>query len=50
MLGEPTPHETDPIGQMFAFENRVAKAGGGDAFADVGKRDFFAGEYKGNAR
>ena len=46
MLGEPTPHEADPIGSQFAFEKRVVKAGGGDGFADVWKRDFFAWEYK----
>jgi hypothetical protein len=47
MLGEPTPHEADPIGSQYAFEKRVSKAAGGDGFADVWKRDFFAWEYKG---
>jgi hypothetical protein len=47
MLGEPTPHEADPIGASYAFEKRVSKAAGGDGFADVWKRDFFAWEYKG---
>jgi type II restriction/modification system DNA methylase subunit YeeA len=47
MLGEPTPHEADPTGTQYAFEKRVSKAGGGDGFADVWKRDFFAWEYKG---
>jgi SAM-dependent methyltransferase len=47
LLGEPTPHEADPTGSQYAFEKRVAKAGGGDGFADVWKRDFFAWEYKG---
>src|SRR5664280_2245389 len=47
MLGEPTPHEADPIGAQFAFEKRVSKAAGGDGFADVWKRDFFAWECKG---
>ncbi len=47
MLGEPTPHEVDPIGSQYAFEKRVVKAGGGDGYADVWKRDFFAWEYKG---
>ena len=42
MLGEPTPHEADPVGAHFAFEKRVGKAAGGDGFADVWKRDFFA--------
>ena len=41
MLGEPTPHEADPIGAQYAFEKRVSKAAGGDGFADVWKRDFF---------
>ena len=50
MLGEPTPHEADPIGAQFAFEKRVSKAAGGDGFADVWKRDFFAWEYKGKNR
>jgi hypothetical protein len=47
MLGEPTPHEADPIGAQYAFEKRVSKAAGGDGFADVWKRDFFAWEHKG---
>jgi hypothetical protein len=47
MLGEPTPLEADPTGEHYAFERRVEKAGGGDGFADVWKRDFFAWEYKG---
>jgi restriction-modification enzyme MmeI-like protein len=48
MLGEPTPHEADPTGEFYAFEKRVTKAGGGEGFADVWKRDFFAWEYKGH--
>ena len=47
MLGEPTPHDADPTGTQYAFEKRVTKAGGGEGFADVWKRDFFAWEYKG---
>lgn len=42
MLGEPTPHEADPIGEWFAFEKGAGKLGGGDGFADVWKRGFFA--------
>jgi hypothetical protein len=30
MLGDPTPHEADPIGAQYAFEKRVSKAGGGE--------------------
>lgn len=48
ILGEPTPHEADPTGSHYAFEKRVVKAGGGEGFADVWKRDFFAWEYKGH--
>ena len=48
MVGEPTPHEADPTGEQYAFEPRGEKAGGGDGFADVWKRGFFAWEYKGN--
>ena len=47
LLGEPTPHEADPTGEHYAFEKRVIKGGGGDGFADVWKRGFFAWEYKG---
>ncbi|MFP5342391.1 MAG: class I SAM-dependent DNA methyltransferase [Candidatus Limnocylindria bacterium] len=47
MLSQPTPHDADPTGESYAFERRVEKAGGGDGFADVWKRDFFAWEYKG---
>ncbi|MGK2852017.1 MAG: type IIL restriction-modification enzyme MmeI, partial [Candidatus Limnocylindrales bacterium] len=47
MLGEPTPNEADPTGEHYAFEKRVVKGGGGDGFADVWKRGFFAWEYKG---
>ena len=47
MLGEPTPHDADPTGTQYAFEKGVEKAGRGEGFADVWKRDFFAWEYKG---
>jgi len=50
MLGEPTPHDADPTGSHYAFERRVTKAGGGEGFADVWKRAFFAWEYKGSYR
>jgi hypothetical protein len=50
IVGEPTPHEADPTGDHYAFERRVEKAGGGDGFADVWKRDFFAWEYKGKRK
>lgn len=47
MLGEPGPADVDPSGESYAFEKGAAKAGGGEGFADVWKRGFFAWEYKG---
>ena len=45
-LGVPHPTQEDEIGASYTFEKRVAKAGGGEGFADVWKRGFFAWEYK----
>ncbi len=50
LVGEPGPLEADPTGESYAFERRVEKAGGGDGFADVWKRDSFAWEYKGKRK
>jgi len=50
MLGEPTPNEADPTGTTYAFEKAVAKAAGGDGFADVWKKGFFGWEYKGKRK
>lgn len=36
----------DPRGEWFTFEKGVTKTGGGDGFADVWKRNYFAWEYK----
>ncbi|MHB8398673.1 MAG: class I SAM-dependent DNA methyltransferase [Candidatus Limnocylindrales bacterium] len=47
MLGEPTPSDADPTGTWYAFEKGASKLGGGDGYADVWKRGFFAWEYKG---
>ena len=47
ILGEPTPAIADPQGSFYTFEKGVDKVGGGDGFADVWKRGFFAWEYKG---
>lgn len=47
LLGHPTPAEADPTGDSFCFEKDAAKHGGGDGFADVWKKGFFAWEYKG---
>jgi len=41
-----TPAEADPAGEFFTFEKGAAIVGGGDGWADVWKRGFFAWEYK----
>ena len=50
MLGVPTPNEADPTGDFYAFEKGAGKLAGGEGFADVWKRDFFAWEYKGKKK
>ena len=40
------PVTADPKGEWFTFEKGVTKTGGGEGFADVWKRNFFAWEYK----
>ncbi len=47
MLGHPTPADADRAGASFTFEAGAGKSGGGQGFADVWKRGFFAWEYKG---
>ena len=47
MLGEPTPTDADPTGEWYCFERGVRKDTGGDGWADVWKRGYFAWEYKG---
>jgi type II restriction/modification system DNA methylase subunit YeeA len=46
LLGHDDPVSADPAGEWFTFEKGVVKTGGGDGFADVWKRSFFAWEYK----
>ena len=46
LLGHEDPVNSDPAGEWFAFEKGVTKTGGGEGFADVWKRGFFAWEYK----
>jgi type II restriction/modification system DNA methylase subunit YeeA len=46
LFGHPSPAEDDPIGERFTFEKGVSKTGGGEGFADVWKKGFFAWEYK----
>ena len=41
-----TPAEDDPVGDRFTFEKGAPKVGGGDGWADVWKKGFFAWEYK----
>ncbi len=47
LLGEPTPAEADPTGQIYCFERGARKASGRAGWADVWKRGHFAWEYKG---
>src|SRR5579863_2859652 len=46
LVGHPKPAEDDPSGERFTFEKGVPKTGGGDGFADVWKKGYFAWEYK----
>ena len=46
LLGEPTPAEADPTGEMYCFERGARKYTGGDGWADVWKRHHFAWEYR----
>jgi hypothetical protein len=46
LFEHPKPAEVDPAGDWFTFEKGAAKHGGGDGWADVWKRGFFAWEYK----
>jgi hypothetical protein len=47
LAGHPTPAAQDTIGDTFCFEKGATKTGGGNGWADVWKRGFFAVEYKG---
>jgi len=47
LVGHPKPAEVDTTGEIFTFEKGAAKHSGGDGWADVWKRGFFAFEYKG---
>ena len=46
LVGHPDPVSVDPTGELFTFEKGALKTGGGDGFADVWKKGFFAWEYK----
>jgi type II restriction/modification system DNA methylase subunit YeeA len=47
LLNESTPAQADPHGEFYCFERGAKKTGGGDGWADVWKKGFFAWEYKG---
>lgn len=47
MLGHSTPAKADPEGTTFTFEKGATKSSGGQGWADVWKKGFFAWEYKG---
>ena len=47
LVGHETPAKLDPEGKFFCFEKGAKKLGGGNGWADVWKRHFFAIEYKG---
>ena len=47
LVGHPAPADVDSVGDNFVFEARAAKTGGGEGWADVWKKGYFAWEYKG---
>jgi type II restriction/modification system DNA methylase subunit YeeA len=47
LIGHPTPAQADPEGTWFCFERGASKISGGEGWADVWKKGFFAWEYKG---
>jgi hypothetical protein len=47
MLGHETPAQADSDGVWFTFERGAEKSTGGQGWADVWKKGFFAWEYKG---
>ncbi len=50
LIGHPTPAEADPEGTWFCFERGASKVSGGEGWADVWKKGFFAWEYKGKKK
>jgi hypothetical protein len=46
VLDQQTPVDVDSEGNTYTFEKGVKKNSGGDGFADVWKRNYFAWEYK----
>ncbi len=50
LLDELTPTDSDPTGETYAFERGATKTTGGEGWADVWKRGYFAWEYKGKRK
>ena len=50
LFDHPKPAHDDPTGERFTFEKGAGKLDGGDGWADVWKRGYFAWEYKGKHR
>src|SRR5450759_3356831 len=50
LVGHLDPVSADPQGEWFTFERGLVKSTGGDGWADVWKKGFFAWEYKGRHR
>jgi len=50
LVDHDSPASLDPTGGWFTFERGVSKAGGGEGWADVWKREYFGWEYKGRHR
>lgn len=46
LLDHDDPVSADPTGNWFTFEKGASKSGGGEGFADVWKKNYFAWEYK----
>jgi len=46
LVGVESPAKADPHGDWFCFEKGASKAGGGEGWADVWRRGYFAWEYK----
>lgn len=47
LVGHETPAKADPTGEKFTFEAGAGKLKGGQGWADVWKKGYFAWEYKG---
>jgi len=50
LVGHEPPALADPTGQSFTFEAGASKSSGGDGWADVWKKGYFAWEYKGKRK